>query len=221
MSLYGLLTGSGQAGTGLVAALGFESLQNVGRYRDAWIEKGPDGKPRIALYTRNGGGNRECSCEYDPDWGNEECKHEAFKAEEDEVVEVPTPLTPDGRHDNAALQLPSPEGYRYGRCFSGDKVTAYTGKKITVTRYRCLNPSSIDCSCTGCTQCFRLPAHPLYLFDRDDDFDCTYATTYFRLPEGLQKALDEALVDNPELEIQEAVNMSDQWHAMIDALGKS
>lgn len=35
---------------------------DVGRYRDSWIEKGPAG-PVIAVYTRNGGGNRGCSCD--------------------------------------------------------------------------------------------------------------------------------------------------------------
>lgn len=29
----------------------------------------------------------------------------------------------------------------------------------------------------------RLAEHPLYLRDRDDDFDCTYATIFFKLPE--------------------------------------
>lgn len=34
-----------------------------GRLRDAWVEKGDDGEPTIAIYTRNGGGNRECYCD--------------------------------------------------------------------------------------------------------------------------------------------------------------
>jgi hypothetical protein len=29
------------------------------RLRDAWVEKQPDGPPVLAVYTRNGGGNRE------------------------------------------------------------------------------------------------------------------------------------------------------------------
>lgn len=29
-----------------------------GRFRDAWVEKMPDGTVRFAVYTRNGGGNR-------------------------------------------------------------------------------------------------------------------------------------------------------------------
>jgi len=42
-----------------------EPLLNL-RLRDAWVEKafGPTGdSPIIAVYTRNGGGNRECYCE--------------------------------------------------------------------------------------------------------------------------------------------------------------
>lgn len=33
------------------------------RVRDAWVETSPDGPPVLALYTRNGGGNRDCTCE--------------------------------------------------------------------------------------------------------------------------------------------------------------
>lgn len=39
------------------------------------------------------------------------------------------------------------------------------------------------CYCTGCIQTYHLPAHPLYLFDEDDDYDCTYAANYFRVPD--------------------------------------
>lgn len=35
----------------------------VGRFRSAWVERGDDGEPRVAVYTRNGGGNSEyCTC---------------------------------------------------------------------------------------------------------------------------------------------------------------
>lgn len=53
------------------ALLSLLGSPNVGRIRDAWVEKGERG-PVIAIYTRNGGGNRvhsgdgpegiECSC---------------------------------------------------------------------------------------------------------------------------------------------------------------
>ena len=33
------------------------------RLRDCWVEKQPDGPPCLAVYARNGGGNRECYCD--------------------------------------------------------------------------------------------------------------------------------------------------------------
>jgi hypothetical protein len=61
--MYNMVFGSeGPAKRGriLLAMLGFQSFTDVGRYRDAWVETSEDG-PLIAIYTRNGGGNRE-SC---------------------------------------------------------------------------------------------------------------------------------------------------------------
>lgn len=34
-------------------------LPYVGRFRDVWVERGENGEPIIAIYTRNGGDNRE------------------------------------------------------------------------------------------------------------------------------------------------------------------
>jgi hypothetical protein len=45
-----------------------ESVLNL-RIRDAWVERQPDGPPVMALYTRNGGGNRE----HDHTDGTEHC----------------------------------------------------------------------------------------------------------------------------------------------------
>lgn len=62
MSMYDLVAGDGRQrdrGALLLACLGDP---DPGRFRDAWIEKGDDGEPVIAIYTRNGGGNRECYC---------------------------------------------------------------------------------------------------------------------------------------------------------------
>lgn len=59
MSMYDLVAADGhqnRRGAFLIAALG---NPDVGRFRDAWVEKGDDGEPVIAIYTRNGGGNRE------------------------------------------------------------------------------------------------------------------------------------------------------------------
>jgi len=73
MSMYNLVFGdTSERGTALLAVLGFTSFDQVGRYRDAWLENHPEGGLLIAVYTRNGGGNRtecwesinsaECTC---------------------------------------------------------------------------------------------------------------------------------------------------------------
>jgi hypothetical protein len=134
--LYNLVMGDGKEadrGTILLAALG---NPNVARYRDAWVEN-YDGEPVIAIYTRQGGGNRECYCEAEP------------------------------------------------------------------------------CECGSAVSNADLQAHPLYLRDADDDFDSTYATFYFRCPPEHREHLR-----NPEV-MQEPVNMSERWQAMIDSIGKA
>ncbi len=45
----------------LLPLLGFTSTAEVGRFRDCWVENW-DGRPVIAVYTRNGGDNRVCYC---------------------------------------------------------------------------------------------------------------------------------------------------------------
>lgn len=65
MDLYNLLLGDGKQGARgatCIAALGIEPKQ-LGRFRDAWTEVGPDNLVRIAIYTRNGGANREAYAE--------------------------------------------------------------------------------------------------------------------------------------------------------------
>jgi hypothetical protein len=105
MSMYNLMFGENAASDFLLALLDL-TRADVGRFRDAYVTD--DGK-EIAVYTRNGGGNRE-------HWGDEEAEP--------------------------------------------------------------------DCSCAGCIIEVRLPKHPLYLRDEDDDFDSTYATVFFRVPEA-------------------------------------
>ena len=59
MGLYNIVVGDGhenERGAFLLAVLG---NPEVGRFRDAWVEKGEDGEPVIAIHTRTGGGNRE------------------------------------------------------------------------------------------------------------------------------------------------------------------
>jgi len=69
MSLYNMLFGANQAAPLLTAILDLGSKKwPIGRFRDAFVEKTEDGDWRIVLYTRNGGGNREC-------W-TDDCKHD-------------------------------------------------------------------------------------------------------------------------------------------------
>jgi hypothetical protein len=139
--MYEMVFGDGLNGMFLLAYLGFTEKKDVGRYRSAWIEIGEDGKPRIAIYTRNGGGNREC-CE-------------------------------DGKIEN--------------------------------------------CKCTGCIITKILPKHENYLSDVDDDFDCTYATVYFSIPDKLKDVLSKHDKDW-EKKIQQKVDMSEMWKKAIDSL---
>lgn len=53
MSLYNILHGQSEVVPFIMAVLKKEPL-DFGRFRDAWIENGT-----FAIYTRNGGGNRE------------------------------------------------------------------------------------------------------------------------------------------------------------------
>lgn len=111
----------------------------VGRYRDAWLER-VDGAFRIAVYTRNGGSNREC-------WGSF-CE---------------------------------------------------------------------DSDCAGCIMTKLIPTHPRYLHDIDDDFDCTYATVYYRPSEALRKILATVNVDV----VDGPVDTSQRWKDMIERIGNA
>lgn len=137
--LYNLVMRDGgevKRGTILLAML---DNPPVARFRDAWVEN-HDGEPVIAVYTRQGGGNRECYCdEYDG------------------------PGHPDEQ--------------------------------------------------TSCGSNEALQAHPMYLRDEDDEFDCTYATFYFRCPPQYRDELRK-----PEI-MQAPVDMSERWKSAIDAIG--
>jgi hypothetical protein len=136
MSLYEIAVADGhqhERGAVLLAVL---DSPVVARFRDAWVEKGDDG-PVIAIYTRQGGGKRQCYCGSEP-----------------------------------------------GRAHVPEQCYA------------------------ACNEA--LAAHPLYLRDADDEFDGTYATFYFRVPEEVRGVLAEAAV--------EPVDMSARWKAAIDRI---
>lgn len=54
MSLYGMMFGANPEAAALLATLGL-TKDDVGRFRDCHVADG-----KIAVYTRNGGGNRQC-----------------------------------------------------------------------------------------------------------------------------------------------------------------
>jgi len=65
MSMYELAVADGNQRERGAVLLGMLGDPVVARFRDAWVEKGEDG-PVIAIYTRQGGGNRECYCDSEP-----------------------------------------------------------------------------------------------------------------------------------------------------------
>ena len=141
MSFYNLVHGGVNPLAGiLMKMLGFESTGDVGRFRDAYITNEND-ELRIAVYTRNGAGNRE-------HWNDE--------------------------------SEPGPE-----------------------------------CDCTGCIQTHRLPKHEFYLFDRDDDFDPTYATNYFRIPDKFKAAVVHLVATDPAAT---PPTPAERWQAFFEKL---
>jgi hypothetical protein len=63
MGLYDIVLGDGLQGERGALLLPLLDQPTVARFRDAWVEKGDDGRPVIAVYTRQGGGNRTCHCD--------------------------------------------------------------------------------------------------------------------------------------------------------------
>lgn len=124
MGLYNILHGMNPASMILLRALGLrhhkfnpDGKWPTGRFRDIHISGEGD---KIILFTRNGGGNRDC-------WDYEGCK------------DASTPET----HDPGCL--------------------------VHVN--------------------WELTEHPLYVKDYDDDFDSTYASFEFEVPQVLDRIL--------------------------------
>ena len=63
-------------------------------------------------------------------------------------------------------------------------------------------------TCTACRMVTLAETHPLYIRDEDDDFDTTYATYYFRFPEGTDLEGIEPDGTTPK----------DRWEALFKAL---
>jgi hypothetical protein len=150
MSMYNMIFGQNRLSDVILATVDL-TKEDVGRFRDCFVTEG-----KIAVYTRNGGGNRGCWHRHDLDCGNSRCKHHVEQREVDEFREVKK---------------------------SGFTTYERTGKRVIEDRYICEVPNSPECACPGCIITHRLPKHPNYLYDCDDDYDCTYATVYFSFPE--------------------------------------
>lgn len=133
MGLYNMVFGESQDAGELLSLLGLND-SDFYRYRDCYLTE----DNQIAVYTRGGGGNREC-------W-SDDCK--------------------DYIHNDGCV--------------------------ITIQENNQL--------------------HPLYLSDKDDAFDCTYATFFFRVPENADRELLAKI--NPE------ISRNDLWIEMLDALKK-
>ena len=65
--MYNIVFGENPLGEVLLAVLGLNT-QSVGRYRDAFVSNG-----EIVVYTRNGGGNRECYLDEDNPTQESDC----------------------------------------------------------------------------------------------------------------------------------------------------
>lgn len=83
---------------------------------------------------------------------------------------------------------------RFRDCFvdevDGKKVIAIYTRNGGGNRQCWKDDDADSCDCPGCVIEYRLPNHPNYLSDSDDDFDCTYATIYFSVPEPSRPLLD-------------------------------
>jgi hypothetical protein len=92
MSMYGIISGGGDKPT---AELVLEAINSVApisipRYRDAYIEKNDDAI-ELVIFTRTGGGNRECYCE------EAGCNHESccYHGDNDKMAQHPLYLRDD------------------------------------------------------------------------------------------------------------------------------
>jgi len=193
MSFYNMVFGQNPISDAILATLGL-TRADCGRFRDCFIADG-----KIAVYTRNGGGNRGCWHTAQDWYASEECKNESRIAEVDERVEA-TKEEAEQHPEWTALNV-----------FIGAKRVYGTGRKIQQVQYRCLEPDSAECACPGCIIDYRLPQHPCYIYDEDDDFDSTYATVYFRFPEEYAEELRK-------LDSGESFDPSRRWLEAIEAL---
>lgn len=199
MSLYGMIFGKNPASDVILATLDL-TPSDVGRLRDVWVEKNAKGETVIGVYTRNGGGNRECWC-YDS-WGDGPALANHTENTHTETVER-----------GVARSYAEEQGYTIVE----ELKPWANGIERVLARYEtaiCDEPESASCRCAGCVIEYVLPLHPDYLYDVDDEFDSTYATIYFRAPEQFEAELSAIAQDEP-------VDPSAAWDEFLTALASS
>jgi hypothetical protein len=76
--------------------------------------------------------------------------------------------------------------------------------------------SNSECECHGCIITNASELFDNYLYDEDDNYDCTYATMYFSiLPEYIEEA-EQLVKENPEL--LEHVSLEDRMNTFFQVL---
>jgi len=111
----------------------------------------------------------------------------------------------------AALQKrPSDFGRFRDAWIEDDKIVIYT--RNGGGNRECWRDDEPNCECVGCFMTYRVHKMPHYSHDRDDDFDCTYASIYFDFPpEHAEVLRGLALGDwKPD----------ERWRAALEALGR-
>ena len=95
---------------------------------------------------------------------------------------------------------------RFRDCYlnkDGTKILLYTrnggGNREHFDEYSD-NKEGMDCSCPACRITHHLPKHPNYIKDYDDDFDCTFATVEFSIPEQWEDILKDFAMDDENTE---------------------
>jgi len=141
MSMYGMLFGESSHADVLLAMLGLGKADFY-RFRNCHLTD----KRQIAVYTRGGGGNRQCYCD-------------DYAKPEERTVD-----------------------------FAG------------------------DLHALGCVRLMQSAnrKHPCYEYDEDDDYDNTYATFYFRIPEDVDRA--------KLAEIMPELTGAERWEQFLSAL---
>ena len=190
--MYNAIFGENPRAGALLACIGLTKA-DVGRYRDVWLTD-----KHIAVYTRNGGGNRECAHEDSPKYGDQRCKHHEVKEMVKEYLELPEDEIKE-------------KGYELLNIYCGGKRGCHTGRTVEQTFYVCEEPSSESCHCYGCFMTYHVHKLPHYSHDEDDDFDSTYATIYFNFPPEYEAEL-KSLAD------PEAMSGDERWHHFFEKL---